>query len=164
MSSGSDFTLRSGSFDFDLSLNPNAKLVGVKDTDYEIIDLRPTIPNIAIEPETSSKLSVLPQENLREPQNLEADKTIQNTDLNAQGFNDLQLQNFENDLFMFPNFEEPLNSNMNGPNPLNVQQPVAQENFEQQLFNQEAVDMEKFSAPRLNSAKVEVKKEADKNA
>lgn len=155
LSSDNDFNLRSGSIDFNLNLNPNAKLVGVKDTDYEILDLRPTLPNIAIDPETSSKLNVIPQGNLNEPLNLENEKTLLNTDLNAQMTNNLELQtqNLEQPLFMFQDFREPFNLDA-----FNMQkQQINQENFEQNRVKPEP-NMQNSVAPRLNTPKSVTKK------
>ncbi|CAF0773240.1 unnamed protein product [Brachionus calyciflorus] len=51
-SSDSDFNLKTGSVDFAiLKTEQGNKLSGVKDFDYEILDLRPTVPNVLFETE-----------------------------------------------------------------------------------------------------------------
>lgn len=133
-------------------------MVGVKDVDYEILDLRPTIPNIVIEPDTSSKMNLVPPENLKDSQGLQSEKPIGSTDLSLQGPNgaDLFPKNFNQPLFMLQNFKEPF-----GLESFNIQQPATEGNLEQKFLKQEPLNTEKSVSPRLNMVKNDSKKESD---
>ena len=128
--SDSEFSLKSGSFDFDKKLNSNGPLKGVLDFDYEMFDLRPTLPNILFDSVSGERLNSPVQNTLvKQKSKLEQIKSVPNLNL------DLTVPNLADS---------------------NLQQPFVQQNLEKDFFKQEQLKIEAPNLPRKFNENLQV--------